>query len=99
MERAERVVLLCLGLLFEPLLVPILWIMLALTSITAVQRFVKVWRQAAGRAGHRGPHRAAPVASPEPPRRPQPTAAARGCRGAAPDVVGPAAGRAPRYQR
>ena len=46
MERAERVVLLCLGLLFEPLLVPILWIMLALTIVTAVQRFVKVWRQA-----------------------------------------------------
>ncbi len=46
MERAERVVLLCIGLLFEPLLVPILWIMLALTIVTAVQRFVKVWRQA-----------------------------------------------------
>ena len=47
MERAERIVLICLGLLFEPLLIPILWIMLALTSVTAVQRFVKVWRQAA----------------------------------------------------
>ena len=46
MERAERVVLLCIGLLFEPLLVPVLWIMLALTIITAIQRFVKVWRQA-----------------------------------------------------
>ena len=46
MERAERVVLLCLGLLFEPLLVPVLWVMLVLTAITAVQRFVKVWRQA-----------------------------------------------------
>jgi CDP-diacylglycerol--glycerol-3-phosphate 3-phosphatidyltransferase len=46
MERAERVVLLCLGLLFEPLLVPVLWAMLVLTAITAVQRFVKVWRQA-----------------------------------------------------
>src|SRR5258705_154750 len=32
------------------LLVPVLWVMLALTSFTAVQRFVKVWRQAsAGR--------------------------------------------------
>jgi CDP-diacylglycerol--glycerol-3-phosphate 3-phosphatidyltransferase len=39
-------VLLCIGLLFEPLLVPVLWIMLALTAITAAQRFVKVWRQA-----------------------------------------------------
>jgi CDP-diacylglycerol---glycerol-3-phosphate 3-phosphatidyltransferase len=47
MERAERIVLICLGLLIEPLLVPILWVMLVLTSITAIQRFVKVWRQAA----------------------------------------------------
>ena len=46
MERAERVALLCIGLLFEPLLIPVLWLMLALTAITAVQRFVKVWRQA-----------------------------------------------------
>ena len=46
MERAERVVLLCIGLLFEPLLVPVLWLMLVLTAITAAQRFVKVWRQA-----------------------------------------------------
>ena len=46
MERAERVVLLCVGLLIEPLLVPVLWIMLVLTAITAGQRFVKVWRQA-----------------------------------------------------
>jgi CDP-diacylglycerol--glycerol-3-phosphate 3-phosphatidyltransferase len=47
MERAERIVLICLGLLFDVLLIPILWIMLALTCVTAVQRFVKVWRQAA----------------------------------------------------
>jgi CDP-diacylglycerol--glycerol-3-phosphate 3-phosphatidyltransferase len=47
MERAERVVLLCLGLLVEDLLVPVLWVLLVLTSITAVQRFVKVWKQAA----------------------------------------------------
>lgn len=46
MERAERVVLLCFGLLIEPLLVPVLWVMLGLTAITAGQRFVKVWRQA-----------------------------------------------------
>jgi CDP-diacylglycerol--glycerol-3-phosphate 3-phosphatidyltransferase len=46
MERAERVILLGLGLLFDSLLVPILWVMLALTLVTAVQRFVKVWRQA-----------------------------------------------------
>ena len=46
MERAERTILLGLGLLFEALLIPVLWIMLVLTLITAVQRFVKVWRQA-----------------------------------------------------
>ncbi len=47
MERAERIILICVGLLYEPLLIPILWILLVLTSITAIQRFVKVWRQAA----------------------------------------------------
>ena len=47
LERAERIVLICLGLLFEVLLIPILWVMLVLTCVTAVQRFVKVWRQAA----------------------------------------------------
>ena len=46
MERAERIILFCLGLLIPPLLIPILWVMLVLTSITAVQRFVKVWKQA-----------------------------------------------------
>jgi CDP-diacylglycerol--glycerol-3-phosphate 3-phosphatidyltransferase len=46
MERAERIILLGLGLLFEALLVPVLWIMLVLTLVTAGQRFVKVWRQA-----------------------------------------------------
>ncbi len=51
MERAERIVVLCVGLLIEPwldgALVWILWGMLLLISITAVQRFVKVWKQAA----------------------------------------------------
>ncbi|MDQ1438726.1 MAG: CDP-diacylglycerol---glycerol-3-phosphate 3-phosphatidyltransferase [Acidimicrobiaceae bacterium] len=46
MERAERIVALCFGLAFPVLLVPVLWLMLALTSFTAVQRFVKVWGQA-----------------------------------------------------
>ena len=77
MERAERVVLLCIGLLFEPLLVPVLWLMLALTAITAVQRFVKVWRQA-----QVAPVTAARIelrrsAPPEPARRPHASAAAR----------------------
>ena len=47
MERAERIIALCLALLVRPLMVPILFVMLALTLVTAVQRFVKVWRQAA----------------------------------------------------
>ena len=46
MERAERTVALGFGLLFDSLLVPVLWVMLALTLVTAVQRFAKVWRQA-----------------------------------------------------
>jgi CDP-diacylglycerol--glycerol-3-phosphate 3-phosphatidyltransferase len=46
MERAERIILLCFGLLFDSLLVPVLWLMLVLTCVTAVQRFVKVWKQA-----------------------------------------------------
>ncbi len=47
MERAERIILLCLGLLFPVILVPMMWVMLVLVTATAVQRFVKVWRQAA----------------------------------------------------
>jgi CDP-diacylglycerol--glycerol-3-phosphate 3-phosphatidyltransferase len=54
MERAERVVVLCVGLAFSFLLIPVLWLMLALTMATAVQRFVKVWRQA-NAAGQRPP--------------------------------------------
>lgn len=46
MERAERMIALGFGLLFDSLLVPILWIMLALTLVTAGQRFIKVWKQA-----------------------------------------------------
>ena len=50
MERAERIVVLCIGLLIEPwvdgALILILWGMLVLISITAVQRFMKVWNQA-----------------------------------------------------
>ena len=48
MERAERLIALGLGLLFNQLLVPILWVMLALTLVTAGQRFAKVWKQASG---------------------------------------------------
>ena len=45
-ERAERFILLGLGLLFDPLLVPVMALIVVLNMITAGQRFVKVWRQA-----------------------------------------------------
>ncbi len=47
MERAERIIAILVGLVINPLLIPILWLMLVLTTITAVQRFWKVWKQAA----------------------------------------------------
>ena len=46
MERAERIVVVCATLAFSFLMIPLLWLMLALTAATAVQRFVMVWRQA-----------------------------------------------------
>lgn len=46
MERAERIIALGVGLLFDSILIPVLWVMLALTLVTAVQRFLKVWRLA-----------------------------------------------------
>jgi len=49
MERAERMITLGVGLVFSSLFVPVLWLMLVLTSWTVVTRFVKVWRQASGR--------------------------------------------------
>jgi CDP-diacylglycerol--glycerol-3-phosphate 3-phosphatidyltransferase len=45
MERAERFVFLGIGCAFD-VLVPVLWVMLVLTALTATQRFVVVWRQA-----------------------------------------------------
>jgi CDP-diacylglycerol--glycerol-3-phosphate 3-phosphatidyltransferase len=57
MERAERLVLLAVGLAFD-VLVAALWVMVVLSAITAVHRFVKVWLQATeptpDRAGDRG---------------------------------------------
>ena len=58
MERAERIVVLCVGLAFSFVLIPVLWVMLGLTTVTAGQRFVKVWRQA-NRAGYGPPPRRA----------------------------------------
>ena len=46
MERAERFIVLALGLLISEILIPVLWVMLILTLVTVVQRFVKVWNQA-----------------------------------------------------
>ena len=54
MERAERIVVLCAALAFSFIMIPLLWLMLGLTSLTAVQRFVMVWRQA-NAAGHGPP--------------------------------------------
>jgi CDP-diacylglycerol--glycerol-3-phosphate 3-phosphatidyltransferase len=57
MERAERIIALALGLLFSQLLIAILWVMLALTLLTAGQRFAKVWRQASAEVPARVPLR------------------------------------------
>ncbi len=46
MERAERMILLGVGFLSSMLLVPVLWVLLALTGVTALGRFVRVWRVA-----------------------------------------------------
>jgi CDP-diacylglycerol---glycerol-3-phosphate 3-phosphatidyltransferase len=46
MERAERIMVLCVALAWSALLVPVLWVMLVLTLFTAAQRFATVWRQA-----------------------------------------------------
>ena len=51
MERAERFIVLAIGLLFSEALIIILWIMLVLSSFTAAQRFVKVWKQASATRG------------------------------------------------
>ena len=46
MERAERMILLGVGFLSSMFLVPVLWVLLALTGVTALGRFVRVWRLA-----------------------------------------------------
>ncbi len=60
MERAERVVVLCAALAFSFLMIPLLWLMLGLTVLTAGQRFVRVWQQA-NAAGDRPPPLERPV--------------------------------------
>jgi CDP-diacylglycerol--glycerol-3-phosphate 3-phosphatidyltransferase len=67
MERAERLILLGVALLFHMVLVPLLGMLLALCAFTALQRFFKVWRQAspelATDAGTRGAWRRGRVES------------------------------------
>lgn len=46
MERAERMILLGAGFLEPWLLVPVLWVLLGLTLLTAGARFVTAWRAA-----------------------------------------------------
>ncbi|HEY5438579.1 MAG TPA: CDP-alcohol phosphatidyltransferase family protein [Acidimicrobiales bacterium] len=47
MERAERMILLGIGMLAKPIFIPVLWIMLALTFMTAAGRFWRIWQIAA----------------------------------------------------
>ena len=47
MERAERMVLLGVALLSPAIFVPVLWLMLVLTTATALGRFRRVWQVAA----------------------------------------------------
>jgi CDP-diacylglycerol--glycerol-3-phosphate 3-phosphatidyltransferase len=46
MERAERLILLGVALFFHVVLIPLLIVLLVLTSFTACGRFIRVWRQA-----------------------------------------------------
>jgi CDP-diacylglycerol---glycerol-3-phosphate 3-phosphatidyltransferase len=48
MERAERMILLGIALLSTVILVPVLWVLFALTALTAAGRFQRIW-VAAGR--------------------------------------------------
>lgn len=78
MERAERFVLLGIGMAFD-VLVPVLWIMLVLCAFTVVQRFAKVWI-AAGRPvtpeAHEPRARSRRLPGRIPGRRPSPTTGA-----------------------
>ncbi|HSN02260.1 MAG TPA: CDP-alcohol phosphatidyltransferase family protein [Acidimicrobiales bacterium] len=47
MERAERMILLGVGLLATQIFIPVLWLMLVLTAMTAAGRFWRVWQVAA----------------------------------------------------
>jgi CDP-diacylglycerol---glycerol-3-phosphate 3-phosphatidyltransferase len=49
MERAERMILLGVAFLDSAFVIPVLWVMLVLISVTAIARFVKVWNEASGK--------------------------------------------------
>lgn len=46
MERAERLILLGVALFFHWVMIPLLWLLLALTAVTAAWRFARIWAQA-----------------------------------------------------
>ncbi len=46
MERAERLVVLGVALLSKTLFIPVLWVLLALTTMTMLGRFYRVWQAA-----------------------------------------------------
>lgn len=56
-ERAERFILLAIALLFEPVMIPVLILIIVLNTITAGQRFVKVWNQASAQVPVRSERR------------------------------------------
>lgn len=47
MERAERMILLGIGMLAKPIFIPVLWLLLVLTFMTAAGRFWRIWKIAA----------------------------------------------------
>jgi CDP-diacylglycerol---glycerol-3-phosphate 3-phosphatidyltransferase len=49
MERAERMILLGVAFLDSAFVIPVLWAMLVLISVTAIARFIKVWNEASGK--------------------------------------------------
>jgi CDP-diacylglycerol--glycerol-3-phosphate 3-phosphatidyltransferase len=57
MERAERMILLGVAFFGSAFVVPVLWVMLVLISITAIARFVKVWNEASGKDKDTAVHR------------------------------------------
>ncbi len=52
MERAERLIFLGVALAFNVILLPLLGVLLALTTLTAIGRFRKVWVQAVAPVAH-----------------------------------------------